>query len=92
MESRIDLLDRLISSYCKDAHENDDLCKECQELFDYAVIRINRCPNNVTRIPCSRCPCPCYSDEMRRRMKIVMDHSRPFFRKHPYLKFRYKFA
>jgi hypothetical protein len=92
MESRKELLNRLLSDYCRNVHGSEELCSGCKELFDYAVVRIHRCPNNVTRTPCSRCPCPCYSEEMRNRMKEVMDHSKPFFRKHPLIRFRYKFA
>ena len=91
-EERRKLLLQTMGSYCRDVHGNENLCDQCQELLDYALVRLNRCPNNLTNIPCWRCPCPCYSEEMRHRMKDVMEHSKPFFRKHPLISLKYRFA
>lgn len=89
---REEVLKDLISMYCREHHGCDNLCEECNELMQYALVRIGRCPNNMTKVPCNRCPCPCYSDEMRKRMKVVMDSCASYFRRHPYIRWRFKFA
>ncbi|MBO4357393.1 MAG: nitrous oxide-stimulated promoter family protein [Candidatus Methanomethylophilaceae archaeon] len=89
---RKEILLLTLNSYCKDIHNSDALCNQCQELLDYALVRLDRCPNNLTNIPCWRCPCVCYNEEMRLRMKDVMSHSRSYFRKHPVISFKYRFG
>lgn len=89
---REQVLEDLLHMYCSGMHGSDGLCPECTELLEYAKVRIGRCPNNLTHTPCCRCPCPCYSDEMRERMKEAMRYCRPYLRRHPLINWRFRFA
>ncbi len=38
-------VDAMIKLYCRKHHEADgELCPECQELHDYALLRLTNCP------------------------------------------------
>ncbi len=64
------------------------LCTECQELFDYAVVRLNKCPFQEEKSTCANCKVHCYKPEMRERIRDVMRYSGPFMLyRHPYLAF-----
>ena len=59
----------MIEIYCKNHHESDEkLCPECQELFDYAIIRLEKCPFQEKKTTCGKCPIHCYTQEMRTKV------------------------
>ena len=51
-----------------------NLCEECLELVNYAVLRRIRCPLNP-KPACKRCPIHCYGKEYRGRIREVMAFS-----------------
>ncbi len=78
---------RMICIYCRGQHDhNGSLCKDCQELMDYARSRIEHCPFMETKTFCSNCKAHCYKPLMREKIKDVMRFSGPrlLFR-HPIL-------
>ena len=83
----------MIEIYCKNHHESDGkLCPECQELFDYAMMRLEKCPFQEKKPTCGKCPIHCYTPEMRTKVKEVMKHSGPrMLFKHPMLALHHLF-
>jgi len=83
----------MIDIYCKNHHESEGkLCLECQELFDYAMIRLDKCPFQEKKTTCGKCPIHCYSPIMRKKVKEVMKHSGPrMIFKHPILALHHVF-
>ena len=77
--------------YCKNHHESEGkLCQECQELYNYAMIRLKNCPYQEKKTTCAKCPIHCYKPEMRTKVKEVMKHSGPrMLFKHPILAFHH---
>jgi hypothetical protein len=72
------IVELMIKIYCRDKHaEQKELCHDCQELLEYTFQRIDKCPFIETKSFCSACETPCYSPEMRNRIKTVMRHSGP---------------
>ena len=80
-------IEAMIEIYCKDLHEEDGkLCSECNELFGYAIMRLDKCPFQGKKTTCAKCPIHCYRPEMRTKVREVMKHSGPrMLFKHPIL-------
>ncbi len=69
----------MIKIYCHLKHSTPSgkLCKECQELLDYALERLSNCPFKDEKPSCRKCPIHCYKPSMRKRIKEVMRFSGP---------------
>ncbi len=77
----------MIEVYCRDNHgPRDGLCAECQELHAYAMQRIDKCPFQIDKPTCAKCPIHCYKPEMRARVRAVMRYAGPrMILRHPVL-------
>jgi len=73
------LVSEMIALYCRKQHgtPKGSLCPECQQLHDYALARIDRCPFMETKTFCSACKVHCYKPEMREKIRAVMRFSGP---------------
>jgi hypothetical protein len=68
----------MIRCYCHGQHASGDgLCKECQELSDYASLRLNRCRFGEQKPTCAKCPVHCYERRRRDQIKQVMRYAGP---------------
>ncbi len=68
----------MIKIYCKAHHDiKENLCDECQELLDYALLRVNRCPFSENKPTCEKCLVHCYKPEMREKIRVVMRYAGP---------------
>ena len=68
----------MIRLYCRKRHGvKRDLCPECAELLQYAMLRSDKCPFMETKTFCSNCRVHCYKLEMRERIRKVMRFSGP---------------
>jgi len=68
----------MIGMYCRAHHSSSrELCTGCQDLLDYALARIDRCPFLEGKPPCSSCPVHCYKPEMREQIRAVMRYAGP---------------
>ncbi len=76
-EDEIKVVGQMIEIYCKAHHKERHLCKECQDLYDYATKRVNHCPFMETKTFCSNCKVHCYKPEYREKIKEVMRFSGP---------------
>lgn len=76
-KGEIEILDTMIKLYCKKNHGGESLCDECKSVFDYAMLRINKCPHILTKTFCSSCKTHCYKPEMREKIKKIMKFSGP---------------
>ena len=82
----------MIKLYCKDHHGNqkDKLCSECKELFEYAIMRLDKCPFKEKKTTCAKCSIHCYKPNMRTKIRAVMKYSGPrMLLKHPILAFHH---
>lgn len=71
---------------------NKELKDEHQELLNYAVDRIKKCPMMESKSFCSQCRIHCYKKEMQEKIKKVMRYSGPrmmFY--HPWLSIKHAF-
>ena len=77
----------MIGLYCRNHHKsNGDLCIACQELLDYAELRLNKCPFQESKTTCGNCSIHCYKPVFREMVREVMRYSGPRMTyKHPLL-------
>ncbi|MGC9151615.1 MAG: nitrous oxide-stimulated promoter family protein [Microbacter sp.] len=75
----------MIGIYCHDHHHTSEgLCVECQQLADYALMRLQKCPFAPNKPTCKTCPVHCYRSGERERMRQVMRYAGPrMLRSHP---------
>lgn len=75
----LETIRKMILIYCGDMHGGDKkhLCPQCQELFQYACERMDRCIYGDNKPVCSQCPVHCYKPAMREAVRKVMRYSGP---------------
>lgn len=68
----------MIELYCRRHHHPAEaLCPECQQLMDYAMQRIERCPFKENKPTCANCTVHCYKPAMRQQVRQVMRYAGP---------------
>ena len=71
-------IDAMVNLYCRKHHRTgDELCPECQELHDYAMIRLSKCPFQEEKSTCGKCLVHCYKPDMKKKVAKVMRYSGP---------------
>ncbi len=74
-EKEKQIINIMISLYCKKQCNKKVLCDNCNELLKYANTRIENCKKDKTF--CSSCSTPCYQKEKRVSIRKVMRFSGP---------------
>jgi hypothetical protein len=59
------ILIKMIEKYCQKKHRQKQLCKECSNLLEYALMKLEKCPWGQNKPACSKCPLHCYNKIMR---------------------------
>lgn len=67
----------MIHLYCRKNHKDKELCSECLALYEYAKMRIEKCPFMETKTFCSQCKVHCYKLDKREKIRKVMRFSGP---------------
>jgi hypothetical protein len=71
-------IEAMVHIYCKSKHgTHGELCPECSELFEYANMRLDKCPFQEKKSTCAKCLVHCYTPEMREKVKKVMRYAGP---------------
>ena len=73
------MVSEMIALYCRKKHNSKKgcLCKECEELNEYAKVRSDKCPFMENKTFCSNCKVHCYKKDMREKIREVMRFSGP---------------
>lgn len=58
----------MIHLYCRKKHKEKELCPECLDLYEYAKMRIEKCPFMETKTFCSQCKVHCYRKDKRKQI------------------------
>lgn len=84
-------LEAMIKIHCRDHHgAKAALCVECQELLNYAGVRLERCRFGAEKPTCAKCPVHCYQPARREQVKAVMRHAGPrMICEHPVMSLRH---
>jgi hypothetical protein len=69
----------MIGLYCRGNHHTapGELCAECRQLLDYALLRLRHCPFQEGKTTCGNCAIHCYKPAMREKIREVMGFSGP---------------
>ena len=81
----------MIKIFCNKKHSTkNNLCSDCNDLLDYAINRLSKCPYQEKKPTCGKCTIHCFQGEYREKVKEVMRFSgkRMLF-KHPILTIKY---
>lgn len=76
---------KMIRIYCKaHHHQKEGLCESCQDLFEYASKKYDKCPFGKNKPVCAKCKVHCYKRDRREEIKKVMRYAGPkMLFKHP---------
>lgn len=74
------ILKKFIEVFCHSNHkpENSFLCDDCQDLLQYALKRLEKCPYDP-KPKCKDCPTHCYKSAYRDKIRSVMKFSGMYF-------------
>jgi hypothetical protein len=76
-------IEAMIRIYCR-SHHQQDICKECGIVMNYAMARIEKCIYGPEKPACNKCKVHCYSPKMKEKVKEIMRFSGPkMIYKHP---------
>lgn len=81
-------IQKMIGIYCRYRHQakSGELCNDCRELLDYALLRLTLCPFQEGKTTCGNCPIHCYKPVLREKIREVMRFAGPrMIRHHPLL-------
>ncbi|MCM1079972.1 MAG: nitrous oxide-stimulated promoter family protein [Bacteroidales bacterium] len=68
----------MIGIYCNSKHQcNDELCKDCMHLYEYACSRLDGCRFGERKPSCRKCYVHCYRPDMREQIRHVMRYVGP---------------
>lgn len=72
----------MIAIHCRSVHRNSripdrELCESCEELRQYALQRLERCPFGEEKPTCGNCPIHCYKKDMRQKIRVAMRYAGP---------------
>jgi len=67
----------MIAMYCKKNHGSRRMCRDCLELKNYALQRLEYCPFGEGKTTCAKCPVHCYQLQMREQIRVVMRYAGP---------------
>jgi hypothetical protein len=73
-----EIVKEMIDLYCRKKHHQNELCKECQTLMNYAITRLSHCRFGEEKTACSNCTVHCYKPIYREKMKVVMRTTGPW--------------
>lgn len=76
----------MIEIYCMNNHKEyhkfynktfggKNICKECENIYNYASIRTDKCKFIDTKTFCSACSSQCYNKDMKEKIKNIMHFS-----------------
>ena len=85
-------LKAMLEIFCRENHETSagSFCDDCEQLWEYARQKLDKCPFGPDKGPCSKCEIHCYKPDMRKRVQEVMRYSGPrMLKKHPVLAARH---
>lgn len=70
---------KMIEIYCHKKHRTNghNLCEECEELKNYTLLRLDKCPFKKNKNFCNFCKVHCYKKDMKIKIKEVMKYSGP---------------
>lgn len=90
IQREIKTIEKMILIYEKSHPATIDFPDQYQQLYKYAINRLEKCYYGENKPACKQCPIHCYQPKMREQMKVVMRWSGPkMLLRHPILAIRH---
>lgn len=90
IQREIKTIEKMILIYEKSHPATIDFPDQYQQLYKYAINRLEKCRYGENKPACKQCPIHCYQPKMREQMKVVMRWSGPkMLLRHPILAIRH---
>lgn len=70
-------VEQMITLYCRKKEGNKELCRDCRELLEYALLRLEKCRYGDGKPACKKCSTHCYRPQQRERIREIMRYSGP---------------
>ncbi|MFD0617280.1 nitrous oxide-stimulated promoter family protein [Paenibacillus sp. GCM10027629] len=71
-------VEQMIRIACRGKHHRkEELCDSCQQLLQYAHVRLNHCRFGEQKSTCGACPVHCYKPVKRQEIRAVMRYAGP---------------
>jgi hypothetical protein len=68
----------MIKIFCNRNHKpKSNLCKDCQQLLDYALERLSNCPFQKDKPTCKNCVIHCFKEPEKSKFRQIMRFSGP---------------
>ncbi|MEI7503464.1 MAG: nitrous oxide-stimulated promoter family protein [Paludibacter sp.] len=67
----------MIGLYCRKKHKINTLCSDCEQLKNYALERLDKCPFGDEKTACKDCKVHCYKVDRREQIRQVMRFAGP---------------
>lgn len=68
----------MVKLYCKLNHNTHGiLCDECGTMFDYVMLKLDKCPFEEDKPTCLNCSIHCYKSAEREKIREIMRFSGP---------------
>lgn len=71
------VVEKMIRLYCRKCEGNSALCRECRDVLDYAMARLDHCRWGNDKPTCKKCTVHCYRPDMKERIRKIMRWSGP---------------
>lgn len=71
------VVEKMIRLYCRRKEGNRVLCRDCQEVLDYAMARLDHCKFGNGKPTCKKCPVHCYKPDKKEHIRQIMRWSGP---------------
>jgi hypothetical protein len=84
-------MEAMMKIHCRDHHgASSALCGDCQELLNYANMRLDRCRFGEDKPTCAKCPVHCYQKTRREQIRVMMRYAGPrMLWEHPIMSLRH---
>ena len=67
----------MIKYYCTRNHDEEEICKPCIDLINYAHKKLHNYPFKEEKTSCVKCKIHCYKEEKRKEIRKIMSYVGP---------------
>lgn len=67
----------MLKIYCRKKHGGKKLCEECNDIFQFSLQRLAKCPFADEKPSCQNCKIHCYRKPYREKVQEVMRFAGP---------------
>lgn len=72
-------IEKMVNIYCAEKKHvrKGNLCEECTDTLNYALLKLERCKFGQEKPVCNKCTVHCYKEHYKEKTKEIMRYSGP---------------